>query len=314
MGILSEHLQLATLIMSRWPFSEAVCQYQGIVAITMATASAHTLAWTALNRYFKIVKTKYYSKVFARRKLVAILAFIWISSVLANSPYLLAGYKFVFHPAKFFCYMSLDVTWFTAFFVTIYLGIPTAVIVFCYLKVFQTVRKHNTKLSKMKERGAPSVEEIKVTRTLFIIVVVFIGCGTPILIMDLIDTFRGRWSLPRSAYTSYTFLATLSFAVNPFIYAFTNPAFKEEYFKVLQISWQSLKVMCCCVRGRHDSGTRTIAIEKPKPAGCSSIHIQRVMEKRNICCSEGDIPSVAPKPASNCQRNSESFISANNIC
>uniref|UniRef100_A0A6P8IYB1 Melatonin receptor type 1B-like n=1 Tax=Actinia tenebrosa TaxID=6105 RepID=A0A6P8IYB1_ACTTE len=296
MGILSEHLLLATLIVSRWPFNEAVCQYQGIVAITMAAASTQTLAWTALNRYFKIVKTKYYTKVFTKWKLIAILSFTWISSILANCPYLLAGYKFVFHPGKFFCYLTLDVTWFTAFLVSIYVGIPSAVIVFCYFKVFQTVRRHNSNISKTRATGVLSVEELKVTRTLFLIVVVFMGCWTPILIMDLIDTVRGRWSLSRSAYAAYTFLGTMSSAVNPLIYAFGNHAFKEEYRKVLNFSWGSVRKMFCWVRnGAHVGSVRSLAIEQPRHVDVNkniSIKVQKVNDIKEVCHGQQEKLSV----------------------
>ncbi|KAK3715034.1 hypothetical protein QZH41_002678 [Actinostola sp. cb2023] len=230
LGVLTEHLLLSSLIMARWPFGDAACQYQGVVAITMATASLQTLAWTALNRYFRIVQTKCYYRVFTRKNMIIIFVFIWVSSAFSPLPYLMAGKKFIFHPGKFFCYLTLGSQWYQGF-LGIYIGIPAIVIVFCYYKISRTIKVHEATIRRGRYLSA---DEIKVTRTLFIIVVVFMVCWTPISIMDAIDIVRGTWSLPRPAYAFYTFIASVNYAVNPFIYGFSNPNFRREYSRVLR--------------------------------------------------------------------------------
>ena len=55
-------------------------------------------------------------------------------------------------------------------------------------------------------------------RTLFIIVVFFNLCWTPVMLIDIVDTIYGRWTFPRETYVAYSFLATISSALNPIIY------------------------------------------------------------------------------------------------
>ena len=156
----------------------------------------------------------------------------------ATIPYFLSGHKMVFHPAKFFCYLQIDSGPFTAFMVTVYIGLPTCVIAFCYVRIFQTVRSHN---NNFQTAGVGSnrvnVEEIKVARTLFVIVVFFNLCWTPVLLIDIVDTIAGRWIFPREAYVAYSFLGTISSALNPIIYGVLNKSFQKEYVKIFRCSY-----------------------------------------------------------------------------
>ena len=238
-------LALSTLVESRWPFNDTTCQYQGYIAVTLAVASIHTLALMAVNRFFRIVKPSKYRRYFTIQKTTIMIFASWFYSMCAPLPYFLSGHLMVFHPFKFFCYFDIDSGAFTAFFVTLYVGFPTCVIFYCYLRIFKTVRSHNNNfISTGEGTSRPvNVEEIKVARTLFVIVVFFNLCWTPVLVIDLIDTIRGIWILPREAYVAYSFLATISSALNPVIYGVLNKNFQKEYVKVLRCSYCRLRRM-----------------------------------------------------------------------
>ena len=60
------------------------------------------------------------------------------------------------------------------------------------------------------------------------IVVFFSLCWTPVLLIDIVDTILGRWTFPREAYVAYTFLASISRALNPFIYGVLNKNFRTD--------------------------------------------------------------------------------------
>ena len=229
---------LTALATSQWHFNDATCQYQGYMAVTLAVASTQTLTLMAVNRYFRIVRPAKYRRYFSRKKTKTMIILSWFYSMCAPLPYMLSGYKMVFHPSKFFCYLQIDSGAFTAFLVTVYVGFPTCVIFFCYLRIFKTVRSHNNNFQT--SGNGPStlnVGEIKVARTLFVIVVFFNLCWTPILLIDLVDTVRGSWTFPREAYVAYSFLVTISSALNPVIYGVLNNSFQKEYLKFLRCSY-----------------------------------------------------------------------------
>ena len=103
-----------------------------------------------------------------------------------------------------------------------------------YFRIFTTVRNHN---SNFHLHGNPistvNLEEVKVARTIFVIVVLFSLCWIPVLTIDLVDTAFQRWTFAPEAYVAYTFLATISSALNPLIYGVFNKSFRKNYLKVL---------------------------------------------------------------------------------
>ena len=231
-------LGIPSLAASQWPFSDIVCQYEGYVAITLAIVSVHTLALMAVNRYFRIVKPAKYRRYFTKKKATIMILVTWLYAMCSSLPYLLSGHKMVFHPSKNFCYLHIDSGTFTTFLVTVYVGLPSCVIFYCYLRIFKTVHSHNNNFQGTGDGlRVVNVEEIKITRTLFVTVVFYNLCWMPILLIDILDTIRGNWTFSRQAYLAYTFLVATSSALNPIIYGVLNKKFQKEYLKVLRCSY-----------------------------------------------------------------------------
>ena len=234
-------LGISTLAASKWSFDDTACQYQGYMgymAVILALTSAQLLALMAVSRYFRILSPAKYRRYFTRERTTVMILVLWSYCIWAPLPYLLSGHKMVFHRSKFFCYLQINSGPFTAFMVTVYIGLPACVIFYCYLRIFQSVRSHNTNFqSSGVARHTVNVEEIKITRTLFVIVVFFNLCWTPVLLIDIVDTIRGTWTFPREVYVAYSFLVTISSALNPIIYGVLNNNFQKEYRKILCCSY-----------------------------------------------------------------------------
>ena len=228
-------LSIPTLVTSHWPFNNTTCQFQGYVVGMLAAASIHTLVLMAVNRYYRIVKPTKYRRYFTKKKTLIIILVSWFYSICAPLIYVFSGTRIVFLPSKFFCFFLIEKGAFVAYGVPLYIGIPACVIVYCYFRIFTTVRNHN---SNFHLSGNPIssvyVEEVKVARTLLIIVVFFDLCWIPILAIDFVDTISQRYIFPSEVYVAYTFLATISSALNPLIYGVMNKSFRRNYLKVLR--------------------------------------------------------------------------------
>ena len=250
-AVTSGPLGIPVLVTSQWPFSDTTCQFQGYIVIALAVASVHTLALMAVNRYFRIVKASKYRRYFTKKKTMIMILLSWFYSMCCPLPYFLAGHKMVFHASKFFCYPPINNPVFLSYGVPLYIGIPTSIIFYCYLKIFKTVRSHNHNFHLPGNQASiANVEEIKVARTLFVIVVFFNLCWTPVFLIDIVDTILGRWTFPREVYVAYTFLANISSALNPFIYGVLNKNFRKDYLKLL-----------CCRYCRSQTVVRPLALE-----------------------------------------------------
>ena len=233
-ALTSVPLGIPTLVTSHWPFSDTTCQFQGYIAMTLVAASIHTLALMAVNRYFRIVKPSKYRHYFTKKKTTMMLLVSWFYSMCCPLPYFFAAHKVVFNAFKFFCYTPIDNNIFMAYGIPLYIGIPTIIIVYCYLSIFKTVRTHNNNIQFSRNPvSAANVEGIKVTRTLFVMVVFFNLCWIPILLIDIVDSIQTRWIFSREVYVAYTFLAHISSALNPLIYGVLNRNFRTDYLKLL---------------------------------------------------------------------------------
>lgn len=227
---------LGVLITSRWPYSEGTCQFHGIASLTLACASVLNLTLMAVNRYFSIVKQTKYRIYFTPKRTVCYIAIVWILSFVGSLSYIPFGHKYVFNPGKFFCYVDVQDYAFLAITVIFYIFLPTNVIAFCYYNIYRVIKKHNNSMSNWQ-----SSHEIKITRMLFVIVVMFMFCWIPVFLMDIIDIIRLRHSLPREAYVLYSFFAGSSSSINPLLYGIMNPNFGREYKKMFP--WLARKIL-----------------------------------------------------------------------
>ncbi|XP_048586609.1 5-hydroxytryptamine receptor 4-like [Nematostella vectensis] len=196
---------ISVLAYGMWPLGNFICQFQGFSVVSFACASLLIMTVTAINRYFRVVRT-----IPCDRKKVRISS--WKILLLSESE---------LTPCGLFLY--------------VYVCVPMAII--SYYQIFRTIRRHKKRISAIRQGNdlGSNVEDIKVTRTLCLTVLGFLCCWTPIMVFDLIDLVRGSSTLPREVYVFYTFLGNISASINPFIYGVTNTTFSEEYKKILRI-------------------------------------------------------------------------------
>ena len=220
------------LLTSEWKFGFYVCQLQGITIVVLSVESITTLMLMAINRYYRVVKARQYNHVFTDKSTKWMICGSWVFSFLSPWPYLLAGHSYVFHPGKFFCYKDIDdgnAIIFSTTLISVYIGVPLLVITTSYFLVFQTVKSHNSHMALSQSVAA---SDIKITETLFLLVLTFIVSWIPVIIIDFIDLSMGGTSMDRKLYVVYTFCGLSSSSFNPIIYSVRNSGFRAEVLRV----------------------------------------------------------------------------------
>ena len=251
MSLLGIPFSLASLMTGKWPFNNFICQLQGFWILLMCAVSLQTLAVTAVNRYFRVVRSRAsYQRIFSMKKTKITIAILWIMALFAPLPYVVAGHEFFFHTGKVFCAHNAESLYegYGAYLVLVYVAIPLIIIITCYTRVFIAVRKHNLNFrfrirqrstnntrnnTSLDSSGVLSVEEVNVTYILLVVVISFLTCWTPVLIIDMIDFINGDWKLKRQVYVSYTCFGFASTALNPIIYGIMNRSIRAEYLRIL---------------------------------------------------------------------------------
>ena len=246
MSLLGIPFSLASLMTGKWPFNNFICQLQGFWILLMCAMSLQTLAVTAVNRYFRVVRSRAsYQRIFSMKKTKITIAILWVMALFAPLPYVVAGHEFFFHTGKVFCAHNAESLHggYGAYLVLVYVAIPLIIILTCYTRVFIAVRKHNLnfrprirsscKSGKNSSNSCLSVAEVNVTYILLVVVIGFLTCWTPVLVIDMIDFINGDWKLKRQVYVSYTCFGFASTALNPIIYGIMNRSIRAEYLRIL---------------------------------------------------------------------------------
>ncbi|XP_068699797.1 melatonin receptor type 1A-A-like [Montipora foliosa] len=251
------------LLVGEWRYSAVVCAIHGFMVLFLAFVSLQTIALLAFNRYCRVVKPWLFRRIFTRQFVVFSLLVVMSSAALLLGLPLITGWGyFHFHPEKITCVLEfhnqITDNIYTGFLGLVIVVLPFTVIIFCYSKVFLIVQKHRQRFSfaDCTNRNIPpprlSVEEIRITQTLFAIVLGFSVCWIPVFVIEFTDSVTGNHSLPRRVYLSDVFLVSISAVINPIIYGVLNRTFRMEYYRM----WPS-----CCTLAKNSNArdvTRTV--------------------------------------------------------
>ena len=239
-------LSTGVLITGRWPFSGTLCKMSGFITAYVIYVSPLTMGLTALNRFVRICKSdQQYKRFFSQRKSRILLAVVWMFVAL----YLLAMtslsglQEFRFNSGYAMClnvHLSKVGTIIHYFIVVgLFFILPLAVTIFSYRKVYKRIREHNVGAAQALHtcqtgNTAISSQEIRISRSLFVVVFAFMLCWLPLWVVNLLSRFRVVANMPRNAQLLCAFCLSLSNTINPFIYAGMNPTFRKEFQKILR--------------------------------------------------------------------------------
>ena len=142
---------------------------------------------------------------------------------------------FFFHPGKFICIYDCDklsaagcLSMGTFLIIACY-----GPIVHCHICIFRFVSKSSilqiANSRREQNKGVNmQVDETKITKLLFAIVLAFTCCWSPLIVIDGVSMFTGKYWMPREVYMTYTYLVGYSSSVNPVIYGIFNPQLRQE--------------------------------------------------------------------------------------
>ena len=287
------------LINSKWVFGEAVCQLHAFFSMFVIYVSPVTMGLTALNRYVRICKPdQQYKRLFTMRKSRTLLLFVWtfVACYIAI-PRLASLQAWVFVPGYAQCSIAhlseSGKLIHYSFVVTLYFLTPLVATIISYTKVAKMIRQHNADASStIQGKGRISSHEIKLSKSLFVIMFAFMICWIPFWIIVILRRFHLVAKMPRNVELFCMFLFYLSNTINPLIYAGMNPAFRREFRKVLS-----------CERRRKlvvSSGGRVGTNEDLTQSTLSVFFRNRVIRQKNYNSTASGI-SQSPDVSEFCQ-------------
>ena len=235
-------LTSGTLISGRWIYGETACKIHGFVVLYFFHISPVTMGLMAFNRYIRIVKTNWYPRIFSAKRSFIYLGSIWCSvAAYMIIPSFFGVQRYDFFPLYAVCtVIHLDTQMRLGHYIfvtTTFLFVPLTIAFTCYYSVFKRIRQHNLDIAPFLQNRSResriSVQEIRISKSLFGVVLGFAICWIPSYIVALFVRFKFVNDLHPSVALICITCIFLSSTINPFIYAGMNRAFRSEFKKLL---------------------------------------------------------------------------------
>ena len=197
--------------------------------------SHHTISCFICFRYFRVVKPQRFKKLFSHRRSLLMLGVLWLLiALLCLTPKVVGVGEFNFIPPMSICAYTFSSegakTAFTLIVVLILVMFCLSLVCFCYFHVSKTIREHNA--VTLTSLCDVSVQEINLSKVLFVLVFAFALCWLPTFAVILIIRLVLK-KAPHALAVVTPFLFQVSSAVNPFIYGALSPPFQREFRRLL---------------------------------------------------------------------------------
>ena len=231
---ISQPLTVTVLVSGQWIGGTVGCHIHGFFNSFLTYTSSYTMVLIAVNRYFKVVRQQSYRRYFTRQRVLLQLVSIWIVNLVVVLTPVLGGWaQFGFSNIFRACVLKFppnNEAYWAGFEFTTFSLIPMVIISICHYKVSRTIRRHSTNvLSFLRTTStAIHIEEIRVTKTLFILVFVFFACMFSGFILVVICRIVTGSVLSPVGYT-VGLLISLTTATNPILYTCTSKDFRNEF-------------------------------------------------------------------------------------
>ncbi|XP_068757661.1 beta-1 adrenergic receptor-like [Montipora capricornis] len=233
-------LTIGVLVSGRWIFGEVGCSFHSFLSLFAIYVSPVTMGLTALNRYVRMCRPEHeYQKFFSMKKSLALLASVWVFVACYNGLPVIAGVqKSTFVPGYATCSVGhLSETGTLVHYgivIPLFLLTPLTITVFSYVKVAKKMQQHKIETSSLRQTSPIiSAREVRISKSLFVVVFAFMICWIPFWIIVLVMRLYLVPKIPRNVLLLSPFLLYISNTINPFLYAGMNPSFRREFRKIV---------------------------------------------------------------------------------
>ncbi|KAM9840807.1 trace amine-associated receptor 1-like [Aulostomus maculatus] len=219
-------------------FTVSSCMYQNDVFckirenadVTLSTASILNLCCISIDRYLVVCHPLTYRLTITRNVVVIMILVIWSVSVLVAIGFIIAGLNHEQCGEK--CYMDILIANISGPVFSFYL--PMIIMVCIYVKIFLVAQKQARSIQNTTRKSGATVSksERKATKTLAIVMGVFLICWSP-LFMCFYFQLLNPVTVPLPLFEALNWLALSNSMLNPFIYAFFYHWFRSAFRMII---------------------------------------------------------------------------------
>ena len=244
---------VAALVDGHWRFGDTWCQATAFVYYSLAIVGLETLAFISWDRYYAIFYPLKYGANVTPKRVCTMIALCWVWAVVFTIPCAILGW-FRYGEYESMCtynFSGTGDTWktrvitYSIFTIVLCVLVPSAVIIFCYLRIISVVRQQGRRIDTVTSTGAGNNSvsrryawrnyRFKGFRTITLVVVLFIISWTPFSVTRLTKTVTWNHEIiPAAADTFASVMSLFSTAVNPVAYSLFRNDFRRAFKRLFR--------------------------------------------------------------------------------
>ncbi|XP_010881351.1 trace amine-associated receptor 1-like [Esox lucius] len=216
-----------------WYFGDLFCKIYTSTDIMLCTASILNLSFISIDRYFAVCRPLLYGTKITVHVVVAMVLLTWSVSALVGFGIIFLElniwgieefyYKYVACEGRCALFQN-QVSSIVSSVISFY--IPGVGMLSLYLKIFLVAQRQVRSLQGTAEHNSVGKSQRKATKTLAVIMGVFLSFWTPFFVCNCIDPFVS-YSVPPGLFVTFVWIGYLNSTINPMVYAFFYSWFRR---------------------------------------------------------------------------------------
>ncbi|XP_068998113.1 trace amine-associated receptor 1-like [Embiotoca jacksoni] len=205
-----------------------ICKVRGSFHISLGTCSILTLCCISVDRYYAVCQPLTYTTKINHYVVATMILVNWGVSALIGIVVTIVGLNS--ESCEESCLIKVLIAATIGPILSFYL--PAIIMLCIYLKIFLVALKHARRIQNTKSGAAVSKMERKATKTLAVVLGVFLLCWTPFFLCITFLRYTNI-SVPGSVMETLNWLALSNSMLNPLIYAFFYSWFRLAFKMII---------------------------------------------------------------------------------
>ena len=237
----------------------------------MMLASILTLMVISMHQYLTVVSK--WSRSRLRRAAILMLAYVWFHSTALSILPLTSVTSYDLKRGRGQCAVKIPETTGEKVTASLYVMsgffVPLMIMSFSYYRIMKAVSSHARRMSRMSNSASVDrkVMQRQVAVTMIIVLIVFLICWSPFLVMSLFGAYAPILSNPTLANIAYL-LGFANSCCNPIVLGTRNRTYTNEYLDIMH----NVKSTCLCIPEGNKDPTPVATTTTLEVSGISVVY------------------------------------------